>query len=235
MTTLVVTPAAGDSLECASNGGTGRGANQTMVERSSKQPRDVWPGRVRVSGSRVAVVSDTHEQDDGWGSPPQLLEALRGVDLILHCGDLDVLGVLDHLETIAPVLAVRGYPDPREAGTRLADDRTRVVDVAGVRIGMMHDIRGHGPARTFTHTIGFPRGDIDDQLARQFGETVDIVCFGDTHEEYIGWYQGVLFVNPGSTTIPGLRHGPGELGTFALLDIDDGVVSARIEKLRREG
>lgn len=205
-----------------------------MVDGRGSAPRDVWPGRVRLTGSRIAVVSDTHERDDGWGSPPELLAALTGVDLILHCGDLDVIGVLDHLETVAPVVAVRGYPDPREAGHRLADDRTRVVEVAGVRIGMMHDIRGHGPARSFTHTIAFPPGDIHDHLARQFGETVDVVCFGDTHEEYIGWYQGVLFVNPGSTTTPGLRHGPGELGTFAVLDIDDGVVSARIEKLRRE-
>ena len=210
-------------------------AERRATEHRAGEPRDIWPGRVRVSGTRVAVVSDTHERDDGWGSPPELLEALRGVDLILHCGDLDVLGVLDHLETVAPVCAVRGYPDPHEDGQRLADGRTRVVEVAGLRIGMMHDIRGHGPAQTFTHTMSFPPGDIHDMLSRQFGDSVDVVCFGDTHEEYIGWYQGVLFVNPGSTTTPGLRHGPGDLGTFALLDIDDGVVSARIEKLRREG
>ena len=193
--------------------------------------RDVWPGRVRTSGMRIAVVADTHEKDDGWGSPPELLAALAGVDAILHCGDLDVLGVLDHLETVAPVYAVRGYPDPQEDGERLADGRTRVVELGGVRIGMMHDIRGHGPARAFTHTIHFRGGDLHEMLARQFGHSVDVVCFGDTHEEFIGVYQGVLFVNPGSTTAPGPRHEPGSLGTFALLDIDDGVVSAQIRKL----
>ena len=47
-----------------------------------------------------------------------MIDAVGGADLILHCGDLDALGVLDHLETVAPVFAVRGYPDPREEGER---------------------------------------------------------------------------------------------------------------------
>jgi predicted phosphodiesterase len=42
----------------------------------------------------------------------------------------------------------------------------------------------------------------------------------------------MLFINPGSTTRPGLRHPRGDLGTFALLDIKNGVVSAEIKKLR---
>ena len=50
----------------------------------------------------------------------KILEALRGVDLILHCGDLECIGVLDYLEEVAPLLAVRGYEDPLEDGDRLA-------------------------------------------------------------------------------------------------------------------
>lgn len=192
-----------------------------------------WPGRLRFDSTRVAVLSDTHAKDDGWGSPPELIAALAGVELILHCGDLDVLGALDHLETVAPVLAVRGYPDPREPGHRLADE-TRVVEVDGVRIGMVHDTQAPGPPVRFTHTLEFPDGSVHELMERKFGQSVDVVCFGDTHEEYIGWYQGVLFVNPGSTTRPGMRHRAGELGTFALLDIKRGVVSAEIRKLVRQ-
>ena len=44
---------------------------------------------------------------------------------------------------------------------------------------------------------------------------------------------GMLFVNPGSPTRPNLRHGAGELGTFAILDIKNGAVSAEIRKLHR--
>lgn len=194
--------------------------------------REIWPGRLSIGATRVAIVSDTHAKGDGWDSPPELLEAIRDVDLILHCGDLDELGVLDHLETVAPVLAVRGYPDPREDGDRLAEV-TRVVDVGGVRIGMVHDIHWPGPRVRFTHTLEFPDGTVHELMERKFGEPVDMVCFGDTHEEYIGWYQGVMFLNPGSTTRPGLRHGRDELGTYALLDIKNGAVSAEIRKLHR--
>lgn len=193
---------------------------------------DAWPGVVRVNSTRISVVSDTHEQGDGWGSPPELLEALAGSDLILHCGDLDTLGVLDHLETVAPVLAVRGYPDPREESARLADE-TRVVEVDGVRIGMVHDIRLHGGAINFTHTVEFPRGDPRELMERRFGQAVDVVCFGDTHHEYIAMVGGMLFINPGSTSRPNLRHPSGDLGTFANLDLKGGVVSAEIRKLRR--
>ena len=193
---------------------------------------DAWPGVMRVESTRISVVSDTHEQGDGWGSPPELIEALHGSDLILHWGDLDALGVLDHLETIAPVLAVRGYPDPREAGHRLAEE-TRVVEVDGIRIGMVHDIRLHGGPVSFTHTVEFARSDPRELIERRFGQPVDVVCFGDTHHEYIGLVAGILFVNPGSTSRPNFRHPRGDLGTFANLDVKDGVVSAEIRKLRR--
>lgn len=163
---------------------------------------------------RIAVISDTHELGMGWGSPPELINALKGVDLILHCGDLEILPVLDHLETVAPVLAVRGHKDPREPGQRLAE-RTRVVEVEGIRIGMVHDLLRPGPPIHYYDTLEFPPGPLQEMLRRKFGEPVDVVCFGDVHEEFIGWYQGVLFLNPGSPTHPGLRHTRGDLGTVA--------------------
>ena len=39
--------------------------------------RDAWPGKLRIDSTRVAVVADTHVDDDGWGSPPELLAALQ--------------------------------------------------------------------------------------------------------------------------------------------------------------
>ncbi|HJM89073.1 MAG TPA: metallophosphoesterase family protein [Dehalococcoidia bacterium] len=182
--------------------------------------------------TRVAVVADTHQQDDGWGSPPELIEALQGSDVILHCGDFDVLGVLDHLETIAPVHAIRGYPDPDEEGDRVGG-ATRVVTIDGVRIGMTHDPAWPSPGIRFSQTLEFPEMPLKELWRRKFGGPVDVVCFGDTHEEYIGFYAGVLFINPGSPTRPGVRHASGDLGTFATLDITNGVVSAEIHKLHR--
>ena len=85
---------------------------------------------------KIGLISDTHSAGSGWDLPKPILDALAGCDLLLHCGDLECIGVLDCLEQVAPVLAVRGYEDPREPGERLADT-TRVVDASGVKIGMV--------------------------------------------------------------------------------------------------
>lgn len=181
---------------------------------------------------RIGIISDTHLGGDGRALPQEVLRAFQGVDLILHCGDLDSsTGVLDYLETVAPVKAVRGYPDPHEDGDRLAES-TRVVEAAGLRIGMIHDIAWPGPPIRFTTELEFPPGDLHELMRHKFGQPVDIVAFGDTHEEHVSWYQGVLFVNPGSPTVPGARHRWGDLGTVALLDIHDGVVTAQIVRLQ---
>lgn len=181
---------------------------------------------------RIGVISDTHVGGDGHDLPEAVLRAFHGLDLILHCGDLDAsTGVLDYLETVAPVKAVRGYPDPREEGDRLAET-TRVVQVEDMRIGMIHDIEGSGPPIRFHRRIQFPPGDIKDILIRKFGEAVDIVAFGHSHEERIALYQGVLFINPGSPTRPATSQRVGAWGTVGLLEIENGVVTAEIVHLR---
>ncbi len=136
------------------------------------------------------------------------------------------------METIAPVKAVRGYGDPHELGDRLAE-QTRVIKIDDIRIGMIHDINWPGPSVVFSDTLEFNKvSSIDSLLEQKFGETVDVICFSDTHEEFIGWYQGKLFVNPGSTAHPGIRHKKHDLGTLAILDIRKNVVSAEIVYLK---
>ena len=179
---------------------------------------------------RIGLISDTHSAGSGRDLPDRVLEALAGVDLILHCGDLECLGVLDYLETMAPVLAVRGYEDPREAGDRLAD-ATRVVRAGGAAIGMIHDIQWPGPkiATTGDGTgLVLPEGRAAEILTAKFGQPVDAVIFGDTHEEMVCRWDGVLMINPGSPTYPGRRHRRGALGTVALLDVDGEEATARI-------
>ena len=179
---------------------------------------------------RIGLISDTHSAGSGRDLPGKVLEVLSGVDLILHCGDLECLGVLDYLETVAPVLAVRGYEDPREPGDRLAD-AVRVVHAGGVAIGMIHDIQWPGPkiATTGDGTgLVLPEGQAADTLAAKFGERVDVVLFGDTHEELVCRWDGALMVNPGSPTYPGKRHRRGALGTVGLMEIADEIATARI-------
>ena len=170
---------------------------------------------------KIGLISDTHSAGSGRDLPNRVLQALAGVDLILHCGDLECIGVLDYLETVAPVLAVRGYEDPREPGDRLAD-ATRVVHAGAIAIGMIHDIQWPGP-RVATTPDGaglvLPEGEAAKTLAKKFGEPVDMVLFGDTHEELVCHWDNVLMVNPGSPTYPGRRHPRGSLGTIGLLEI----------------
>ena len=179
---------------------------------------------------RIGLISDTHSAGSGRDLPGKVLEVLSGVDLILHCGDLECLGVLDYLETVAPVLAVRGYEDPREPGDRLAD-AVRVVHAGGVAIGMIHDIQWPGPkiATTGDGTgLVLPEGQAAETLAAKFGERVDVVLFGDTHEEVVCRWNGVLMVNPGSPTYPGKRHRRGALGTVGLMEIGGEETNVRI-------
>ena len=180
--------------------------------------------------TRIGLISDTHSAGSGRDLPIPVLEALHGVGLILHCGDLECIGVLDYLETVAPVLAVRGYEDPREPGGRLAD-ATRVVDAGGLAIGMIHDIQWPSP-KIATNGDGtelvLPEGQANAVLAAKFGRPVDVVLFGDTHEELICRWDEALIINPGSPTYPGRRHRRGALGTIGLLEIKAGECIARI-------
>ena len=54
----------------------------------------------------VGVISDTHGL-----MRPEALAALRGVDRIIHAGDIGTPEILTALEAIAPITAVRGNND----------------------------------------------------------------------------------------------------------------------------
>ena len=182
---------------------------------------------------RIGLISDTHSAGSGRDLPTAVFDALAGCELVLHCGDLECIGVLDYLEELAPVLAVRGYEDPVEAGERLANV-SRIVEVEGVRIGMVHDIQWPPPVIATTPDgtgLVWPESGLDALLQKKFGGEVNVVVFGDTHEEMVERREGVLFVNPGSPTYPGRRHTPGSLGTVAIIDITDDEINARVVNL----
>ena len=185
---------------------------------------------------KIGVISDTHSAGSGRDLPVKILDALLGVDMILHCGDLECLGVLDYLEEVAPLLAVRGYEDPLEDGDRLAMT-TRVVKVEGVSIGMIHDIQWPGPKIPTSpdgSELALPEGNGQEILARKFKEPVDVVLFGDTHEELVMDWDGVLIMNPGSPTYPGKRHKRGSLGTIGILQVVGEGATGRIVDLEAD-
>jgi uncharacterized protein len=79
----------------------------------------------------VGVISDTHGL-----LRAEAADALRGSEHILHAGDIGAPEILEKLESIAPVTAVRGNVD-RDAWA-LGIPQTQVVEIGGVSIYVLH-------------------------------------------------------------------------------------------------
>jgi putative phosphoesterase len=107
---------------------------------------------------------------------PEALEALRGVDLILHAGDVGGPEVLEALRSIAPFVAVRGNNDRGGWASKLPVRRTLCVGSA--KIHLLHD-----------------RKDLDLDVMR---DRIRLVVSGHSHRPSIHEENGVMFVNPGS-------------------------------------
>lgn len=79
------------------------------------------PPNLSVSDISVCIglISDTHAPDRWPDVPVAVYDILKGVDLILHAGDVGELWVLDKLSAIAPVVAVHGNDETAEATNEL--------------------------------------------------------------------------------------------------------------------
>ena len=64
---------------------------------------------------------------------------------------------------------------------------------------------------------------LDDSLP---GEVVDVFIAGDTHVQRLELRDDVLFMNPGSPTLP--HHKQWRLGTMGLLELGDAELRAEI-------
>ena len=154
---------------------------------------------------KIGLISDTHISRREEKLPSQVKKIFEGVDLILHAGDIYLLSVLDELESIAPVLAVRGNGDRSlPADSRLKDNL--VLACCGFRFGVTHGLDYPEP----------PWRSLEKAMQDEFGGKVDIFIFGDSHVALTDIYKGVLHINPGSPTFPNQIEGP---GTVAVLEI----------------
>lgn len=168
---------------------------------------------------RIGLLSDTHIPEVAQALPPQIAEAFRDVDLILHAGDIYITSVLDNLENIAPVLAAMGDDD---YGDILTDKRVKnkhVLKLEGKTLWLIHEK---------LHFDMFASQQSKDDKEQSKYDTPDIVVFGHTHRTAVQHYRGVLIVNPGSPTFLNYRSG---LGTVAILNIESGEADVRIVQL----
>jgi uncharacterized protein len=105
-------------------------------------------------------------------------------DLLLHAGDFVSIAFFEELGSLGPLLeGVGGNMDEPALKQRLP--RQRVVEVAGVRIGMVHDAG--------------PRLRREARLAARF-EDCDAVVYGHTHVPQVERFQHLWILNPGSPT-----------------------------------
>ena len=121
----------------------------------------------------IGLISDTHGLVRA-----SVFDALAGVELILHAGDVGT-GVLAALSAIAPVRAVFGNTDP-PALPELEDEIVHEVD--GVTIHVSHG-----------HELGRPT-----PTALLAAYPQDVLVYGHTHRQRVVHADGRLVVNPGA-------------------------------------
>ncbi len=122
----------------------------------------------------IGLIADTHSL-----VRPEVFDALEGVELLLHAGDVGGRDVLDELRAIAPVRAVYGNTDVAgdphlEAAIELTVERR------SIHVSHGHEIGSPTPAR----------------LLECY--SADIIVYGHTHKALIERAGPRLVINPGA-------------------------------------
>ena len=146
----------------------------------------------------VGVISDTHGL-----LRPEAVAALRGVEHILHAGDVGDIAILDALREIAPVTAIRGNVDVSGACAELP--ATDVVELGDRLFYLVHSV----------HDL-----DINPVAAG-----VAMVVSGHSHKASVSVRDGVIYFNPGSA-------GPRRFSlpvTVGFVTVEDGVEASVME------
>ena len=147
----------------------------------------------------IGLISDTHGL-----VREQMFTLLRGVELILHAGDVGGPDVLARLAEIAPVHAVSGNNDfaARDLPARID------LEIGGLRIHVSHG-----------DEIGMPT-----PLGLVNRYDADVIVYGHTHRARVDRIGRQLVVNPGAA-------GPGRfrlVPSVGRLTIEDGEADAEI-------
>jgi putative phosphoesterase len=122
---------------------------------------------------KLGVISDTHGFLD-----PRVEALFKGVDHILHAGDIGSPIIELELKFISPVTVVLGNNDD---GLPFKD--TEVITLAGKKILVHHIVNPRAPGDT-----------VKSRIARH---RPDIVVFGHTHKKFAETVDGIFFFNPG--------------------------------------
>ena len=152
---------------------------------------------------RIGLISDTH----GY-LPAEVFGIFKGVDLILHAGDVGREEVLIELASIAEIKAVYGNVDHYPLRGKLKN----------IEFFEREDVKF-----CLTHIIPSPKT-FAFQLFKMNREA-DVVVFGHTHKPEQVRFNDILFVNPGSATQP--RYSQNR--SVALLEIEGKKISVEFK------
>ncbi len=153
---------------------------------------------------KIGLISDSHGDK---AAIEDVLAAMGHVDLILHAGDCIADTGYVEILTDAEVVAVKGNCDMGAKGLT-----ERIIDAKGKKILLTHGHRyrvKHDLQRLYYHAL-------------EIG--VDIVVFGHTHVATQFEESGIVFINPGSISLPR----PGKKATYGLICIEDNAVIAKV-------
>lgn len=123
---------------------------------------------------KLGLISDTHGLVRSG-----VHDALTGVALILHAGDVGGQEILDELGLIAPVRAVFGNTDPEDSPGLVPE---LVLTIGGLKVHVSHG-----------HEVGSPT---PVKLAERYD--ADVIVYGHTHRQLVTRIGGRLVINPGA-------------------------------------
>jgi len=161
---------------------------------------------------KIGVLSDTHIPERAQDIPEEILRTFKGVDMIIHVGDLVDSSVLDKLKTVCPnVKAVWGNMDPYEIRKGLPEKE--IIKVGNYKIGVMH---GYGHPNKLI-----------DILNKEFkDDNVNLIIFGHSHAAFNEKRGDILYFNPGSPTDKIFSP----YNSYGIIEIND-KIEAKIIKL----
>jgi putative phosphoesterase len=178
---------------------------------------------------KIGIIGDTHIPLLSPLLPARTAEVFKGLDIILHVGDICELYVLEEFQEMYTLtFAIFGEDDSEDVQHYL--DETRVVSFGERRVGMIH---GHQFEEQQQRAWGGFRRlwepepellDLPSFLLAQFAEDeVHAIVFGHTHHPYVKMHNGVLLFNPGAA-LPE----PGRRPSIGILDVGKRSITGKI-------
>jgi putative phosphoesterase len=122
----------------------------------------------------IGLISDTHGL-----LRSSVHQALKGVSLILHAGDVGGDDILRELRMIAPVQAVYGNTDPIDDPSL---SQELIIPADGLEIHVSHG-----------HELGSPT---PERLLAAYPQKV--IVYGHTHKQLVTRADNRLVINPGA-------------------------------------